>query len=327
MTALPAASPELRRLATLLLTAFAFNAIALDYPSKAIRLIVPFGPGGPRDVQARLIGAHLTKVWGQTLIIDNRGGANGIIGSELAARADPDGYTLLMISAGFAVNATLYPKLPYDSVRDFAPVAPLSNGPGMLVVAPSLPVKSIAELIEFARARRGDLFYASSGTGAPSHLAGELFKLMARIDMTHVPYKGMALGINDVVAGRVQLSIPTIPGALPLARSGKLRALAVTGEKRSPAALEIPTVAEAGVPGYAAGNWYGIAAPARTPPEIIARLNEQLNRAMSATDTRERMADIGMEAETGSSAHFAAFVKAEIAKWAKVVKATGLKPE
>jgi len=303
------------------------HGLAQDYPVKSIRLIVPFGAGGPRDVQARLIGAHLTKVWGQTVIIDNRGGANGIIGTELATRADPDGYTLLMISAGFAVNATLYPKLPYDSVRDLAPVAPLSNGPGLLVVPPSLPVKSIAELIEAARTRRIDLFFASAGTGAPSHLAGELFKLMARIDMTHVPYKGMAAGITDLVAGRVQLSIPTIPGALPLARSGKLRALAVTGEKRSPSAPEIPTVSESGVPGYAATNWYGIAVPARTPPQLVTRLNEQLTRAMNSADTRERLFDIGMEPETASSASFSAFVKSEIGKWAQVIKATGLKPE
>jgi tripartite-type tricarboxylate transporter receptor subunit TctC len=310
-----------------MMTFAALDARAQDYPNKSIRLIVPFGAGGPRDVQARLIGAHLNKAWGQTVIIDNRGGANGIIGTELAARADPDGYTLLMISAGYAVNATLYPKLPYDSLRDFIAVAPLSNGPGLFVVPPSLPVKSIAELIEAARTRRIDIFFASAGTGAPSHLAGELFKLMARIDMTHVPYKGMAPGITDLVAGRVQLSIPTIPGALPLARSGKLRALAVTGEKRSPSAPEIPTVAEAGVPGYAASNWYGIAVPARTPPQIVTRLNEQLNRVMGAADTRERMFDIGLEPETGSSARFAAFVKEEIGKWAKVVKATGLKPE
>jgi tripartite-type tricarboxylate transporter receptor subunit TctC len=316
-----------RRVAGAALAMVAFIASAQDYPVKSIRLIIPFGPGGPRDVQARLIGAHLTKVWGQTLIVDNRGGANGIIGTELAARADADGYTLLMISAGFAVNATLYPKLPYDSLRDFAPVAPLSTGPGLVVVAPSLPVKSIAELIEAARTHRIELFFASAGTGAPSHLAGELFKLMARIDMTHVPYKGMAAGITDLVAGRVQLSIPTIPGALPLARSGKLRALAVTGDKRSPAAPEIPTVAEAGLPGYSATNWYGIAAPARTPPQIIAQLNEQLTRAMTATDTRERMSDIGMEPTTGTTARFAEFVKAEIAKWAKVVKTTGLKPD
>ena len=309
------------------LALIAAAATAQEYPTKPIRLIVPFGAGGPRDVQARLIGAHLHKAWGQTLIIDNRGGANGIIGSELAAHADADGYTLLMISAGFAVNATLYPKLPYDSLRDFAPVAPLSSGPGLLVVSPSLPVKTVSELIDLARTRRIELFFASAGTGSPSHLAGELFKLMARVEMTHVPYKGMAAGITDVVAGRVPISIPTIPGALPLARSGKLRALAVTGEKRSPSAPEIPTVAESGVPGYAAGNWYGIAVPARTPAHIVARLNTELNRATTDAATRERLFDIGMEPENGSSARFAEFVKSEIAKWARVVKTTGLKPD
>lgn len=327
MTASPAARPERLRAALLGLLLAAVPAAALDYPHKPIRLIVPFGAGGPRDVQARRIGAHLSRVWGQTVIIDNRGGANGIIGSELAARADADGYTLLMISAGFAVNATLYPKLPYDSIRDFTAVAPLSNGPGLVVVNPALPVKSMAELIDAARSRRIEFFYASAGTGSPSHLAGELLKLMTRAEFTHVPYKGMATGITDLVGGRVQMSIPTIPGALPLARSGKLRALAVTSEKRSPSAPEIPTVAESGVPGYAAGNWYGIAVPARTPATIVAKLNEQINRAMAATETRERLFDIGMEAETGSSAQFSAFVNAEIGKWAKVVRAVGLKPE
>jgi len=300
---------------------------AENYPAKAIRLIVPFGAGGPRDVQARLIGAHLNKVWGQALIIDNRGGANGIIGTELAARADADGYTLLMISAGFAVNATLYPKLPYDTLRDFAPVAPLSSGPGLFVITPGLPYKTIADLIEAARARRTESFFASAGTGAPSHLAGELFKLMAHINMTHVPYKGMAAGITDVVAGRIQISIPTIPGALPLARAGKLRALAVTGEKRSPAAPEIPTIAESGVAGYAATNWYGIAVPAKTALPIIAKLNAQLNLATQAGETRARLLEIGMEPEGGGSATFSGFVKDEIGKWARVVKATGLKAE
>ena len=332
MTALPAASRNRRHRRSaaciaLALSCAAATTAAQEYPAKPIRLIVPFAAGGPRDVQARLIGAHLAKAWGQQLIIDNRGGANGIIGSELAAHADPDGYTLLMISAGFAVNATLYPKLPYDSLREFAPVAPLSSGPGLLVVTPSLPVKSVGDLIDMARARRVELLYASAGTGSPSHLAGELLKQMARIDMTHVPYKGMAAGITDVVAGRVPMSIPTIPGALPLARSGKLRALAVTGEKRSPSAPEIPTVAESGVPGYAANNWYGISVPARTPANIVARLNTELNRATLAAATRERLFEIGMEPENGSSARFAEYVKNEIAKWARVIKTTGLKPD
>ncbi len=323
----PAANCSVRALVVCALAAFALCAPAQDYPNKSIRLIVPFGAGGPRDIQARLIGAHLAKVWGQTLIIDNRGGANGIIGSELAAHADADGYTLLMISAGFAVNATLYPKLPYDSLRDFTPVSPLSSGPGMVVVTPSLPVTSIAGLIDAARSHRVELLFASAGTGSPSHLAGELFKLMTHIEMTHVPYKGMAAGLTDVIAARVPMSIPTIPGALPFVKSGRLRALAVTGAQRSPAAPDIPTVAESGVPGYAASNWYGIAVPARTPVPIVTKLNAQLAQALRDADTRARMLEIGLDAETAAPAQFAAFVKAEIAKWAKVVKATGLKPE
>ena len=301
------------------LSAIAGGHAAENYPAKAIRLIVPFGAGGPRDVQARLIGAHLNKVWGQALIIDNRGGANGIVGTELAARADADGYTLLMISAGFAVNATLYPKLPYDTLRDFAPVALLSSGPGLFVITPGLPYKTLGDLIEAARTRRTELFFASAGTGAPSHLAGELFKLMAHINMTHVPYKGMAAGITDVVAGRVQISIPTIPGALPLARAGKLRALAVTGEKRSPAAPEIPTVAESGVAGYAATNWYGIAVPAKTPLPVIAKLNREIHAVLKQPDINRRFGELGGTVQFTTPDEANRHVSGEIAKWKRIV--------
>ncbi|HEY4301624.1 MAG TPA: tripartite tricarboxylate transporter substrate binding protein [Candidatus Didemnitutus sp.] len=298
-----------------------------DFPTRPIRIIIPFPAGGPRDMQARLIGTKLTAVWGHSIIIDNRAGANGIVGTALAAQATPDGYTLLMISAGHAVSATLYPRLPYDSLRDFAPIGRSASAPGIVVVAPAFPARSVPELIDYARARPGKLFYASAGTGSPSHLAVELFKLMTRTDFTHVPYKGMAQGITDLLAGQIQLSMPSIPGGLPLARAGKLRALAVTSARRSPAVPELPTVAETGVPGYSASNWYGFAAPARTPDAIITKLNAEITRAVTAPDTRAHMADIGLEAETSTPAEFGEFIKAEIAKWAKVIKATGLKPE
>jgi tripartite-type tricarboxylate transporter receptor subunit TctC len=298
-----------------------------DFPTRPIRIIIPFPAGGPRDMQARLIGTKLTAVWGYSIIIDNRAGANGIVGTALAAQATPDGYTLLMISAGHAVSATLYPKLPYDSLRDFAPIGRSASAPGIVVVAPAFPARSVPELIEYARTRPGKLFYASAGTGSPSHLAVELFKLMTRTDFTHVPYKGMAPGITDLLAGQVHLSMPSIPGGLPLARAGKLRALAVTSARRSPAVPELPTVAETGVAGYSATNWYGFAAPARTPGAIIAKLNAEITRAITAPDTRAHMADIGLEAETSTPGEFGEFMKAEIAKWAKVIKATGLKPE
>jgi len=297
------------------------------FPTQPIRIIIPFPAGGPRDTQARLIGMKLTEAWGYSIVIDNRAGANGIVGTALAAQATPNGYTILMISAGHAVSATLYPKLPYDSLRDFAPIGRSASAPGIVVVAPSLPVKSVPELVDYARARAGKLFYSSAGTGSPSHLAVELFKLMTRTEFTHVPYKGMAQGITDLLAGQVQLSMPSIPGGLPLTRAGKLRALAVTGARRSPAVPDLPTVAEAGVPGYSATNWYGFAAPARTPQVIVAKLNAEISRAITAPDTRAHMADIGLEAETSTPAEFGEFMKSEIAKWAKVIRATGLKPE
>jgi tripartite-type tricarboxylate transporter receptor subunit TctC len=232
----------------------AFGADTQAYPNKPIRIIVPFPPGGPSDMQARLLGAKLTEAWGQATIIDNRGGANGIIGIELAAKADPDGYTLILVTAGMAVQPSLYPQLPYDPVRDFALISRITSGPGIMVVNPSLLVRSVSELIAYARAHPGKVFYGSAGNGAPSHLAVELLKVMTQVDFVHVPYKGMAPAITDVVAGQLQLSIPTMPAGLPLAKAGKLRALAVTGAQRSPAAPELPTVAEAGVPGYQASN-------------------------------------------------------------------------
>jgi len=297
------------------------------YPSRPIRILIPFPAGGPRDAQARLIGSKLTEVWGHSIVIDNRAGANGIIGTSLAAKATPDGYTLLLISAGHAVSATLYSRLPYDSIDDFAPIIKSSAAPGIVVVAPSSPVKSIPALIEHARNQAGKLFYASAGVGAPSHLAVELFKVMTRTDFTHVPYKGMAPGITDLISGQVQLSIPSIPGGLPLARAGKLRALAVTGLKRSPAIPDLPTVSEAGVPGYSATNWYGFAAPAKTPTPILATLNKEITRVLNLPETRQRMMDLGLEAEPGTAREFGEFMKSEIAKWAKVIKAIGLRAE
>lgn len=302
-------------------------ALAQAYPQKSIRLIIPFPPGGPRDIQARLISPKLTQAFGHTLVVDNRSGANGIIGTDLVAKAPPDGYTLLMVSSGHAVNATLYPKLPYDSVRDFVFITLLSSGPGILVINPALPVRSVGELIQYARSNPGKLLYASAGNGAPSHLAMELFKLVTRTDLVHVPYKGMAPGIADVISGQLQLSMPTIPGGLPHVRTGRLRALAVTSAQRSIAAPELPTMIEAGVPDYSATNWYGIAAPARTPQAIVTKLNQEIRAAIATPEVAERLLALGLETVNVQSEDFSTFVKAEIAKWAKVVKAAGLKAE
>ena len=315
------------RIAALLLTAAASGAAAQSYPAKPVRVIVPFSPGGPADFQVRLIGPKLSEAWGQQIIVDNRGGANGIIAFELGAKADPDGYTLILITAGFTINATLYPKLPYDSRRDFAAVTQLASGPGIVVVHPSLPARSVKELVALAKSRPGQLTYMSAGVGSPSHLAIELLKTMTGINMIHVPYKGIAPGITDLMAGQVQLSIPTILAGLMHAKAGRLRALATTGASRSPAAPELPTMAEAGIPGYEAANWFGIVVPARTPAAIITRLNQEFARALGMPDVRERMLTQGMEPVSGTPEAFSRYLQSEIAKWAGVIKTSGAKPE
>ena len=300
---------------------------AQPYPNKPIRLIVPFAPGGPGDIQARIIGAKLTEAWGQQVVVENRGGANGIIAYELGSRADPDGHTVSMISAGFTINATLYPKLPYDSVRDFAPATQISSGPAIVVVHPSLPAHSVKEFISLARARRGQIIYMSAGVGAPSHLAVELFKTMTGTDLIHVAYKGIAPGIIDLLAGQVQVSFPTILAGLTHAKTGRLRALATTGASRAPAAPDLPTVAEAGVPGYAATNWFGLAVPAKSPPAVVFRLSQEIGRVLRMPDVREQLLTQGMEPVSNTPDSFSRYVQSEIAKWAGVVKASGAKPE
>jgi tripartite-type tricarboxylate transporter receptor subunit TctC len=309
----------------LALTAAAGGAMSQNYPSRPVRLIVPFAPGGPADIQARLIGPKLTQAWGQPVVIENRPGGNTIIATELTARADPDGHLVQVISAGFAINVSLYAKLPYDSLRDFAPVTQLTSGPAIVVVHPSLPARSVKELIQLARSRPGQLTYASAGL--PSQLAVELFKVMTGTDMVHVPYKGAAPAMIDLIAGNVQVSFPTIIGGLSHARSGRLRALATTGAQRSPAAPDLPTMIEAGVPGYVAANWFGTVVPARTPPAVVSKLSQEIARALRSPDVGERLLSQGMEPVTNTPADFAAYIKAEMTKWAKVVKASGAKAE
>jgi tripartite-type tricarboxylate transporter receptor subunit TctC len=301
------------------------TSFAQQYPSKPIRLTVPFAPGGPADIQARLIGPKLTEAWGQPVIVENRPGGNTIIATELTARADPDGHLVQIISAGFAINVSLYAKLPYDSLRDFAPVTQLTSGPAIVVVHPSLPARSVKELIALARARPGQLTYASAGL--PSQLAVELFKVMTGTDMVHVPYKGAAPAMVDLIAGHVQVSFPTISGGLPHAQSGRLRALATTGAKRSPATPDLPTMIEAGVPGYAAVNWFGTTVPARTPPAIVSKLSQEIARILRLPDVGERLLSQGMEPVSSKPEEFSTYIKSEMTKWAKVVKASGAKAE
>ena len=302
-------------------------AYAQQYPVKPVRIIIPFAAGGPSDFLMRIVAPKLSETWGHSVILDNRGGANQQLGSELAARAAPDGYTLLMMTGGAAINVTLYPKLPYDTLRDFAPISLVAVGPNMAVIHPSVPAKNLSEFITFARGKPKQIVYASAGAGAPSHLAVELFSTMAKIEMIHVPYKGMAPGMTDLLGGQVQLAFPTISAGIPHIRSGKLRPLGVTTATRSPAAPDVPTIAEAALPGFEASNWYGIVAPGKTSPAVVKKVHDDLARVLATPDVREKFINQGMEAKPITPEAFSAHIRAEIAKWAKVVKASGAKPE
>jgi tripartite-type tricarboxylate transporter receptor subunit TctC len=298
------------------------------YPGKPMRLIVPWPPTGTVDILGRTLGQKLSDNMGQSVLVDNRAGANGIIGSEVAAKSPPDGYTLLVDNiTGHAINATLQAKLPFDSMRDFAHISLLAWVPDGVVSLPSLPAKNIQELIVLAKARPGQLTYASFGIGSSAHLAGELFKIMAGIDMLHIPYKGGQPAIADLLAGQVSIYIPVLPSVVQLAKADRLRLLAVTGARRSSAMPNVPTVAESGLPGFEASNWFGLMAPAATPPEIVARLNAEAAKALQAPEVREKLAALGFEIQSSTPQEFTALLKSETEKWAKVVKASGARAE
>ncbi len=302
---------------------FSAAALAQPYPSKPVRIIVNFPAGGVADVYARIIGAKVQEAWGQPVVIENRTGAGGNIGAEAVAKSPPDGYTLNMSAIGpHAVNVSLFSQLPYDPVKDFAAVALVLEAEGLLVVHPSVPANSVAELITYARANPGKLTFASAGTGTASHLAGELFKTMAKVDMTHVPYKGNVPAITDLLAGQTSLLFATMPTVLPHAKTGKLRALATIGAERSRAAAELPTVAET-LPGFEVNNWIGLFAPAGTPTPIVQRWNAEVLRIMQLAEIQARLPVEGARFAPNSPEQFAQFVKSEIAKWASVVKASG----
>jgi len=299
---------------------------AQTYPARPMRIVVPFPAGGIADLFARVIGQKFNEAWGQPVVVDNRPGAGGNIGAEVVARAAPDGYTLVMGSIGtHSVNVSLFSKLAYDPIRDFAPVVLVMEAEGLLVLHPSVPVKSVKELIALAKARPGQVAYASAGHGTAGHLAGELFKSMARVDMVHVPYKGNVPAITDLIAGQTSLLFATMPTVLPQVQAGRLRALAVTSSARSPAAPELPTIAEAALPGYSITNWIGLFAPSGTPRDVVGKLNGETVRIMQAPEIQKRLTLEGAKFTPGTPDEFTAFVKSEIAKWAKVVKEAGIR--
>ncbi len=298
------------------------------YPRKPIRIVVPYAPGGPADILSRLIGLRLNEAWKQPVIVDNRPGGNTIIGAELVARAQPDGYTLLVTYVGtLAINPGLYQKLPYDTLRDFAPITMIATLPLILVVTPSLPANSVKELIALAKSQPGKLTYSSGGVGQGSHLAAELFQSVTGTKMTHVPYKGNAPAVADVVGGHISMIFDGMSSSLPHVRSGRLRALGVTTAKRSASIPELNTIEEAGVPGFDVGSWVGLLATAGTPKPIIAKLNQEAVRILELPESRERLFAMGHELQAGSPEQFQAYIKSEITKWAKVVKESGAKAE
>ena len=301
-------------------------ATAQTWPTKPIKYVVPFAPGGTTDILARTISEKLSVALGQPVVVDNKPGAGGGLGADFTAKAPPDGYTIMggTIST-HAINASLYSNLPYDPVKDFVAVTLIARVPNMLVINPDVPAKTVAELIKLLKANPGKYTFASSGNGTSQHLSGELFKSMAGVEMQHIPYKGSPPALQDVVGGQVTMTFDNITTALPLAKAGKLRALAVTTAKRSAVAPDVPTLAESGLVGFEVGSWQGVFAPAGTPPEIVKRLNTEIVKILNMPDVREKLLALGAEPVGDTSEQFAAYVKTEVVKWSDVVKKSGAK--
>ncbi|OGA49325.1 MAG: hypothetical protein A3F74_00610 [Betaproteobacteria bacterium RIFCSPLOWO2_12_FULL_62_58] len=309
-----------------LLPSFASPASTEHYPSKPIRMIDPYAPGGSTEAQARVLAEKLNLAWGQPVVIDGRPGAGSAIGTQIVAKSTPDGYTLLFANAAFGTVPNLYKNPPFDPIKEFAPIIQVGTQPLMLVVHPSLP-STLRDLLTYAKANPGKLNFGSAGTGGASHLAMEYFKSMAAINIVHVPYKGSAPAAVAILAGEIQLATFSANSVMPHIRSGKLRALGVTTAKRSSLLPDVPTVAEAGVPGYEVVQWSGIVAPAATPKHILASLNQKLNEALASADARERLGRVGVEAAGGTQQAFAAFIASEVRKWRKVIQEAGIKQE
>jgi len=321
---------SMRALVAALLATIAFVATTpaaaqgAAYPTKPVRLVVPFPAGGTTDILARAVAQKLSETWGQQVIVDNRPGAGGNIGSELVAKSPPDGYTLLMGTVGtHAINPSLYAKMPYNHVKDFTPVILVAGVPNVLVVNPSLPVNSVQELIAYGKANPNKLNFASSGNGTSIHLSGELFRTMTGVQMTHVPYKGSSPALTDLIGGQVQLMFDNLPSSLQFIKAGKLRALAVTSLARSQALPDVPTLAESGLPGFEASSWFGVLAPAGTPADIVAKLNGAVAAWLASPAAKEQLAAQGAIPAGGSPDAFVKHIADESAKWAKVVKASG----
>jgi tripartite-type tricarboxylate transporter receptor subunit TctC len=309
-------------------TAFAQDKSAAgDYPNRSVRFIVPYTPGAINDFVARLVAQKLTEVWGQQVVVDNRPGAGTLIGTELVAKSNPDGYSLLLVPTAFAVNVTLYPKLPYDPLRDFAPVTQIGSAPFLLVCGPQLAAKNVRELVALAKAKPGQLSYGSTGSGGSAHLMGEMFKAQAGIDMAHIPYKGLAPAMTDVIAGQVSCTFGSQLAVEGNIKAGRLRVLAVTSKARSKVAPDVPTIAEQGYPDYNGTGWWGVVVPAGTPKPVIARLNTDIVRLLGAADVRDRLQGQGVDIAATSPEQFGKFIREEITRWGVAVKQSGAKPE
>jgi tripartite-type tricarboxylate transporter receptor subunit TctC len=300
---------------------------AQTFPVKPLRIISPFPPGGGNDTLARTIAPKLTESLRQNVLVDNRPGANTIVGSEILARSAPDGYTIILLPNVHAINPSLYPKLPYHPIRDFAPISLVGSSPMVLAMHPSVPARDVRGLIALARARPGLLAYGSSGNGSVGHMSGALFELMTGVKMQHIPYKGTAIMVTDVISGQISFTFGSALGVLPHVRSGRMRAIAVTGEKRSPAVPELPTISEAGVPGYSIILWYGLMAPGATPAEIVGRLNAEILKAVNDPDIRSRLAGQGVDAAGSTPAAFADLIARDLKKYADLITRAGVKAE
>lgn len=303
------------------------GAIAQPYPAKSIRVIAGFPPGSGADITARVIGARLNEALGQQVVVDNRPGAGSNIAADLAAKSPPDGYTLFIGTVANTINATLYSKLPFDFARDFAPVALTTATPNVLVVHPSVPAKTVKELVTLAKGRPGQLNFASAGTGTAPHMSGELFKAMAGVNMVHIPYKGSPPAVTDLLAGEVALMFSPASTVLPLVKAGRLRALAVTTLSRLPSLPELPTVAESGLKGYETLTWFGFVAPAKTPPAVVTRLNAEIVKVLAASEVRNQFASQGIETLGGTPERFATYIRDEIEKWARVIRLSGTRAD